>query len=545
MTTEPLAAEEAQEPEDLRDPGLARSAGVLAAGSVAGRVLGLVREIVIAAFFGATGAVSAFRIAAQIPNLVYDLLIGGMLSAALVPVLSAKATDRREFTRLAGALLGVFGLVLAAITLVLFAAAPAVANLLAAGFRASDPPLFALTAQLIRLMTPAIWFISMAGLLMGVLYALRRFSMPALAAALFNLGIVLCTPLLAARLGIFAAAVGVLVGSLIQGGVMAWDVRRARISLRPRLEWNHPALRQILRLYLPIAVGLIVMIFQVALDRRLASTTGVSSIAWMATATTLQQMPLGLISVAISLASLPTLSRDFAARDESQFRRTLGRGLRYVLILIVPAAIGLALLAVPITRVLFEHGAFTTADTLAVTAALWIYLVGMLFAAADYPLNYAFYARNNTLLPAIVGIASVGVYMIVAFTLLEPLGFLGLVWADTAKQAAHALVMFALLLSALGLPRRQNWLTVIKVLGAGAAMALVLFGLDLVARRFSGYGEGAFLFDVALIVVAGASSLAVYVAALKALRVREADEVWQRLAGTRIMGRLNRSQRAA
>ncbi|MGL4651052.1 MAG: murein biosynthesis integral membrane protein MurJ, partial [Caldilineaceae bacterium] len=366
--------------------GIARNAGLLASGNVVSRVLGLVREIVIAAWFGAGGEVSAFRVAAQVPNLVYDMLIGGMLSAALVPVLSRTASGRGEgdqvtatpqeaqaaLNHLVRTLIGVFGAVLGLLALLLIPLAPWLTRLLAGGFAQSDPALLPLTTQMIRLMAPAVWFFSMAGLFTAVLYAQQRFSIPALGAALFNLGVVIMTPLLASRLGILAAAIGVLAGSLLQVSVMAWDVRRAGLSLRPAFAWRHPALRRVLILYLPIAAGLVVMLVQVTIDRRLASGTGASSIAWMAAATTLQQMPLGLISVALSLASLPTLSRHFAAGNEGAFAGTLGRGLRFVLLLMLPAAVGLALLAEPTVRLLFERGAFTPDDTQAVVAALHI-----------------------------------------------------------------------------------------------------------------------------------------------------------------------------
>ncbi len=529
-------------------PGLARSAGLLALGSVGSRVVGLLREMVIATWFGAGGPVSAFRVAAQVPTLLYDLLVGGMLSAALVPVLSqtiqrsgetaqrsgdtaqrsgdTAQRDRSEFARLAGVLLGVFGTLLALLAVALWAAAPWLATLLAGGFRAENPELLALTTRLLRLMAPAVWFFSLAGLLTAFLYALQRFSFPALATALFNLGVVLCVPLLASRIGIAAAALGVLAGSLAQVGVLAWDVRRAGYSLRPRFEWRHPALRRIVRLYLPVAAGLAVMLFQVGLDRRLASGTGAQSIAWMANATTLQQMPLGLISVAIALAALPSLSRSFAAGDEGAFRRTLGQGLRFVLLLITPAAVALALLAEPVTRLLFERGAFTPQDTQAVAGALRIYLVGMLFAAVDFPLNYAYYARGNTLLPALVGMASVAVYVAVALTLVEPLGYRGLVWADTAKQAAHAVTM--LLLLGRTLQRLQAGMVrgLWPLALAAGAMALALALVDALLARAGMAGVPA---DLLRVVVAGGAGGAVYVAVLRVLRVEEMAGVWQRL----------------
>jgi len=534
----PLSDPETPEVEDelltapQSPPALARNAGLLAAGNLGSRLLGLVREILIASLF-ATGTVSAFRVAAQIPNLIYDMLIGGMLSAALVPVLSAQT--QRERRALFGVLLGVFGAVLALLALLLFIAAPWLARVLAVGF-VDDPVLGPLTVNLIRLMAPAVWLFSIAGLLTAGLYASQRFSIPALGSALFNLGVVIATPLLASRLGIYAAGIGVVLGGVVQATVMAWDVRRAGLSLRPRFNWRHPALRQILRLYLPIALGLLVMLFQVGLDRRLASTTGEESIAWMSFATTLQQLPLGLISVAVALASLPSLSTFFANGEESAFRATLGKGMRYVLLFIVPAAVGLAVLATPVTRLLFQRGEFTPADTEAVVAALHIYLIGMLFAAVDFPLNYAYYARNNTLLPALVGIASVAVYMIVAYALLASRGYLGLVWADTAKQAAHAVIMVVLVWRLLGqstgnAPGMATVRQVLLVLLSGAAMGLTIWFVDgwFVDGWLGGVAPAGFLGDLLRVVVGGGAGVLVYGAALALLRVNEARAVWRRL----------------
>ena len=449
--------------------GLVRSASLLSLGGAASRILGLVREIVIASLFGATGMVSAFRVASQVPVLLYDLLVGGMLSAALVPVLSEYLHNRprEEYERLVGVLFGLFTLVLTFIVVVLEVFAAQVAFVLAAGFLKSDPALLALTAQLIRIVAPAVWLFSMAGLLTAVLYSLERFSFPALATAVYNLGIVIAAPVLAPRIGIFSLAVGIIAGALAQFGLMAYDLRRSGLSLRPRIDWRHPALLRILTLYAPIALGLLVTIFQVTLDRRLASGTGPQSIAWMANATTLQQMPLGLISVAIALASLPRLSQYFAAGNEPAYRKTLGDGLRMVILLIVPAAVLLWMLGEQIVTVLFQRNLFTAQDTEQVLQALNIYVIGMLFAAIDYPLNYAFYARQNTLLPALVGVVSVGVYVVVAFALLDRLGYLGLVWADTAKQAGHALVMLGLLRWRIG-PLSAHLSVTAAQVGAGA-----------------------------------------------------------------------------
>ena len=332
--------------------------------------------MIIAGYFGASGLVSAFRVASIVPTMLYDFLIGGMLSAALVPILSdyARPERRPELVRLVGALLSLAAVTLAALVLILALFAPQVARVLAQGFDSFDPELLPLTTRLLRLIAPVVWFFSMAGLLTAILYALQRFSLPAVATASYNLGIVIAAPLLAGRIGIASLAVGVLAGSMVQFGLMAWDVRRA--GLRFSVQWSHPALARIVRLYLPIAAGLIVAQIQIGLDRRLASGTGVQSIAWMGNATTLQQLPLGLISVAISLAALPRLSQQFAAGDEGAYRRTLAGGLRMVLVLIAPVLVGLWLLAEPTVRLLFERGQFTRR-----TRRRWSWLCGSISGA--------------------------------------------------------------------------------------------------------------------------------------------------------------------
>ncbi|MDE0197333.1 MAG: murein biosynthesis integral membrane protein MurJ [Caldilineaceae bacterium] len=534
-------------PDDRTTEALARSASLLSIGAVASRVLGLAREMVIASYFGATGPVSAFTAASTAPKMLYDFLVGGMLSAALVPVLSdyarldrnrkdsaqevdqllegAKVGPNPELVRLVGALLSLAVVSLAGLALLMAFFAPQVAGLLAGGFDDFDPALLPLTAQLVRLMAPVVWFISMAGLLTGVLFALQRFSVPALASAVYNLGIVVAAPLLAGRVGIVSLAVGVLAGSMVQFGLMAWDLRRAGLKFTVR--WSHPALGRIVRLYLPIAAGLIVAQFQVGLDRRLASGTGVQSIAWMSKATTLQQMPLGMISVAISLAALPRLSQQFAAGDEGAYRATLAKGLRMVLVMIVPLLVGLGLLAEPTVRLLFERGQFTADDTAQVVSALQVYLVGALFASIDFPLIYAFYARNDTLLPALVGVLSVLVYAVLALALIEGLGFLGLVWADTAKQGAHAVVMLGLLYWKLGnvatgwrpysagekVEGRGKWgigptvRSFGSVIGAAVAMALVMAWL---LSLLNPGGETSLSNDLLRIVVCGGGGALAY-----------------------------------
>ena len=497
--------------------GIAQAAGIIALGSISSRLLGLVREQIIAYFFGASGLVSAFGIAGKVPKMIYDLLVGGMLSAALVPVFSQVAEQKGHpalwalFSRVAS----LVAVGLAAIVLLLEILAPQVAWVLGGGFA---PELQAALSRMIRIIAPAVLIFGLSGVVTGLLYTLRRFTYPAFAAAAFNLGTIVAVPLLAGRLDAYSLAVGVLLGSLLQLLIQAPALRGTKF--RFRIDFSDPALRRILILYLPIALGLVISNVQVAIDQRLASSTGDSSIAWMDRATTLIQLPHGMVAVAISLAVLPTLARLSAAGDDEGFRQTLGMGLRLVLVLIVPATLALLVLAEPIIALLFEHGKFTPFDTFWSAWALRYYLAGLIFAAIDWPLNYAFYARQDTLTPALVGILSVGVYLVVALLLIEPLGMLGLVLADSAKHFGHALTMLFLTGRRMGgLSDLQLGQTAAKALLAAGAMA----GLMAVALNVSTslVGSTALIGKLFSVVIPGAVGVAVYLGLVSLLRVEE------------------------
>ena len=272
-------------------------------------------------------------------------------------------------------------------------------------------------------------------------------------------------------------------------------------------------------LYLPIALGLIITQVQIIVDGRWASATGPQSVSWMRYATTLIQLPLGLIPVAISLAALPSLSQHAARKDWDSFRGLFAGGLRLVMVLLFPATVGLWVLAVPIIRLLFEHGSFTPADTVMTAEALRLYLIGLPFAGVDFLLNYTYYARQNTWTPAIVGVISVGFYFAVALLLKEPLGFLGLVLADSAKQAGHAAIMGMLLIRSLGRFRGQRILQT----GGKVAIAALLMGgvVALLAGWLTARLPAGLVGELLVVAVAGTAGFGCYLLALRLLAVTE------------------------
>jgi putative peptidoglycan lipid II flippase len=518
-----------------RGPGLARSAAILGVGNIASRVVGLLRETITSYYFGASGALSAFTVASNVPAMIYDLLVGGMLSAALVPVFSsyARPEQRKELARIASAMLTLIALVMGLLVLLLEVFAGPVANVLG---DFSDPALQVVLTNCLRLLAPVLLLFGLTGGVTGLLYALKRFTYTALSATVFNLGIVLAAPLLAHRIGIYALPLGVVTGSLIQLAVLAPGLRDIR--LRFSAAWGHPAVRRIVRLYIPIALGLVVTQFQIIMDRRWASATGEQSVSWMRYATTLIQMPLGLVPVAVSLAALPSLSQRASEGDWEGFRDTFGRGLRLVLVLLIPATVGLWVLAVPVIRLLFEHGAFKPYDTFWTAMALRCYLLGLMFAGVDFLLNYTFYARQNTRTPAIVGVIAVGLYFITALMLKGPLGFLGLVLADSVKQFGHAAIMTVLLLRSVGRTHGQRIpSTLFKTVGAALAMGLII---TLVTRWLTPRLPAGVIGELLLVVVAGGVGGVFYILALNALDVAEIKTLLSPMR--RLLGRPGRSR---
>lgn len=499
---------------------------VIMLGQVASRVLGLVRETVISHLFGATGLVSAFRVAAIVPTIVYDLLIGGMISAALVPVISdyVQPERREELWKLTSLLFSLAIVVLALAVLVLELGAPLAAWLLGGGLGLT---LQAQTTRLARLIMPVIIFFGLSGVATGFLYARQRFIYPAFGAAIFNGGIILVALILSPWLGIASLSLGVVLGSVLQLAIQLPGLRDQGFNFT--LKFDHPALRRIVRLYIPVLLGLVVSQVGTAIDRNLASHTGPRSIAWMYNATTLIQFPLGLVATAISAAVLPSLSQFATTEEMARFRRTLARGLRVVLILIIPAATGLLALAVPVIALIFEHGAFQPYDTLRTAQALRWYLLGLPFAAVDQPLVFAFYARRDTKTPVLVGVFSVLVYLMVALATIRPMGMIGLVLANSVQWASHALVMLVLAHRRLGLLRGQGLhLALSKALLASTVMALIAYGT---AKGLEAFVGGGLLGEALVVVGAGGVGFLTYTLLIFVLRSEEASLVIELVKG--------------
>jgi putative peptidoglycan lipid II flippase len=528
--------------------GVAKAAGILSLGNAASRVLGLVRDIAIADLFGASAWLGAFEVASTVPTMIYDFLIGGLLSAALVPVFSdyASPEKRQELWHIFSVILNFAVVILSLIVILLDLLAPLVTRLIGGGF---DAQLQAVTTRLIRTILPAVLFFGVSGIATGLLYTLKRFTYPAFGAAIYNAGLIICMLLLADKINIYSLALGVLLGAILQLIIQLPDLRDVKFAFS--LDLSHPALRRILDLYQPVVLGLIVSQIGIGIDRRLASSIGGESIAWMRYATRLIQFPIGLVSTAISLAILPTLSQygseatsqqypisntqyqtSNVKHETSDFERTLALGLKMVLMAIIPATIGLFVLATPIVALLFQHGNFDARDTAYTALALRYYLLGLTFAAIDLPLVFAFYARKDTLTPALVGVLGVVVYLIVALSLIRPLGMIGLILANSTQLTVHALTMLDLVQRRMGeLGRYGITPLVIKTLFASLVMGGVTY---LALRELQGALNADILVGKLLIVGgAGGVGLVTYLGMITLLRVEEArllgEMIWRKV----------------
>jgi len=500
---------------------IARAAGVIALGNVISRVLGLVRETIKAHLFGAGGAVDAYTVATLVPTMMYDLLVGGAVDSSLVPVFSELAEEqRKEMWALVSILLSLVVVALALFILVVELFAPQVAFLLSSG---SSDAVLAQTARLLRITVPAVLFLNMTGVLSGLLYALKRFVFPAFAAALFNAGIVVMTLLFHNRIGIAAMATGLLAGAVLQFTLQLLGLRDAR--LRFKLALAHPGLRRIVTLYTPIVLGLL---FEILISRtisyNLASRTGEGGISWMNYATYVRQLPQGLVATAVSFAVLPTLSvhavKERNGGSGGAFQGTLAKGLRLVAVLIVPATVGLFILAQPTIDLVFENGDFLPFDTLMTTQALQFYLLGLPFAAVDLLFIFAFYARQDTLTPALIGVGVNILYLATAILLLPSWGLFSLMIADSFKQLLHALVAGAILWRRLGgLDGHGLFRTLGVALIAASAMGLAAYGAMIGMQNT--FGDDSLIAELLVVGVPGLFGAGVYIGLLSLMRVEE------------------------
>ncbi|MDT8438480.1 MAG: murein biosynthesis integral membrane protein MurJ [Wenzhouxiangellaceae bacterium] len=394
---------------------LLRSASTFSAMTLVSRLLGLARDIVLSRSFGASAATDAFFVAFKIPNFLRRLFAEGSFSLAFVPVLAEYRArdDKSELKSLIDATTGCLLAVLLVLTGLGVLAAPWVVAAFAPGF-ADQPEQQQLAASLLRITFPYLPLIALTALAGGILNTLGRFAVPALTPALLNICLIAAAVLFAPQFAepIEALAWGVLAAGVVQLAVQVPVLARHGVLPRPWPDFSHPGVRRILKLMLPTLFGSSVAQINLMLDVLIASLLIEASISWLYYGDRLMEFPLGLFGVALSVVVLPTLASQHARADRVEFRATLDWALRLGVLIALPAATGLALLAEPIVATLFHYGRFAAEDVQMAALALACYCAGLPAFIGVKILAPAFYARQDTMTPVRIGIIALSANMV-------------------------------------------------------------------------------------------------------------------------------------
>ncbi len=546
-----IPADEAKPVAARKRSSVARSAGIVSMAVMASRLLGLAREMVFAYFFGASKSFAndAYVIAFRIPNLLRDLFAEGALSSAFVPVFSDYLVNKneKEAFRLSNLVASGLIVVLGAFVVLGIVFAEPLVAFIAPGFHA-DPSKFDLTVRLTRIMMPFILLVALAAQAMGVLNARDRFGVPALSSSFFNLGSIIGGVSVAALLtdpsfshpisaivdkpteGIIGMAYGVLIGGFLQYAVQWPSLRRAGFRYRPILSFSDPGVRRIFGLMGPAVIGGAAVQVNVLVNSNFASNIpGTGPVSWLSYAFRLMQFPIGVFGVAIATATLPSISRSAARKDEADFRHTLASSIRLAFLLTIPSAVGLIVLGKPIIALIYERGHFGPADTEHTAAALAFFAVGLTGYAAIKILAPAFYALGDARTPMIISLASMLTNFVMNWSLVSVLQERGLALSTSTVALGNCGLLYLIMRRRIkGIEGRRTALAVAKILFSSAVMGVACWGVSTGIRGAVGNTFTARLANVSVSVMVSAG---LFYLTASLLRVEELRAATSALAG--------------
>ncbi len=450
-----------------RGRGLLRSSLVVGAMTMLSRVMGLARDVVIAVVLGATANADAFFVAFKIPNFLRRLFAEGAFAQAFVPVLSEyrESGNRAAVQLLLNRVAGALGGVLLCITVVAVVAAPLVATVFAPGFR-GDPLKFQLTTEMIRITFPYLMLISLTGFAGAVLNSYGRFAVPAFTPVLLNICLITAAVVAAPYFAepAMALAWGVLIAGCVQLLFQLPFLQRLHLLPRPQWQWGDEGVQRIVQLMIPAMFGVSVSQINLLLDTVLASFLPTGSISWLYYSDRLVELPLGVFAIAIATVILPSLSRQRASGDGEAFSHTLDWALRGVLLMAVPAAAALMILAEPILITLFQYGELQSRDVAMAALSLRAYTVGLIAFMLIKVLAPGFFACQDTRTPVRIGIYAMAANMVFNIALVIPLhsywqiGHVGLALATAASAWLNAMLLLRGLLARQVYQPASGWL---------------------------------------------------------------------------------------
>ncbi len=499
---------------------ITRAAGVVSGATLVSRILGFVRDMVTAYFFGSGAATDAFFVAFRIPNLLRRLFAEGALSVAFIPVFTGYLSKhtRQEALDMARAVFTMLALTLLGVTALGEIFAPAMVGVMAPGF-VDDPEKFRLTVTLTRITFPYIFFIGLVALCMGVLNSMGHFAAPALAPALLNVCMISGVYVwnLASGNPVYGLAAGVVAGGVAQLLLQVPFMKRKGVKLRPNFNFNHPALKRILLLMGPAAMGGAVYQVNIIVGTLLASLLPTGSVSYLYYADRVVEFPLGVFAIALGTAALPSMARHTAENNMAGLVQSFSHSLRLVMVISIPASAGLIVLREPITEVLFQRGAFTHLASLMTADALLYYTLGLWAFSAIKIVSSAFFAMQDTKTPLKVAILAFVANIGFSLALMGPLKHGGLAFATSLAAMLNVGVLIFLLRTRLGqLDGRHILITTLKTTAASLAMAAVLY--------FSGHEQWPFGRMIKLPVLLAIGAL-VFLIAARLLRLDELADI--------------------
>jgi putative peptidoglycan lipid II flippase len=491
------------------------------------RIAGLIREVVASSYFGTRGAFSAFTIAFQVPNLVRSLFADAAISAAFVPVFTELLEQgrRREAFRLASTLFWVILAALGALTAFFILAAGVVMPVFTG--HTFDHQLDELTVGLSRVLFPIVVLLGLNGLTVGILNAYDHFAIPALAPLVWNLVIIVALivvrPAFHGDDQLYAYAIGVLIGTVVQFAMTLPQLAKAGFRLQFAVDWRDARIIQVFRLMLPVTIGLGVINFDLLINSSLGSLVSDQAPRAIDAAFRIYMLPQGMFSVALATVLFPALSRLAARQDLAGLGRTMANGVRQIFLMLLPAAAFTLALATPITRLVYERGAFGQHSVTLVSEALFWFSFSLPFAGVNLLMTRTFFSLQRPWAPTAMATANMLLNALVSVLLYKPFGIAGLVIGTAVASLGMTLGQGYLLRRRLGeIEVRQTTVAFALMTAASAALGGVSYGVWWSLDRLLGQILPAEIVSVGGAFVAGT---AVYIGIVLLLRIREAEQV--------------------
>ena len=498
---------------------------ILTVAALASRLLGWIRLLVIGSQFGASRELDAYFAAFRIPDAIFQLVVAGALSAALIPVFSSyRARDQeREAWRLASSVINLVVIALAALSLVMAIFAPLIVPIVAPGF---DAPTTELTIRMTRVMLLSPVFIGMGAVVSGILNSYERFGVPAMAPLAYNVAIILAAIVLAPLMGVEGLAVGVVVGSLLHLLIQLPQLGRVGQRYDLTIGLRHPGVRQVVRLMGPRMLGLAAGQLNFIVSTILASGLPEGSVTAYNYAFQLSQIPVGVLGVSVAVALFPSLSRDAALGRVTEIRRQVAGSLRILVFLAAPLTAIMIVLAQPLAAVFFQYGLFSARSTELTARALAFFAIGLVAHIVVHVLTRAFYAMQDTRTPVAWAIIAVAMNVPLMIAFVGPMGVEGLALALSLSALVEVIgLVWALRRRIESIDERAVLRSAGRSLAGGVAAALVMLGGLTMAEAWLGgvleHGFG----RLVLLAVLSSAGIAVFALVTAALGSAELEQV--------------------